>query len=216
MTGVLGMSELLQSGPLDARTSAARSMRSAAPANTCCAWSTTRFDLARIEAGKLQLDPVDFELRDLVDDVVALMAPLAAQRGLRFAAAIDPAAPTRLRGDRGRISQILLNLLGNAIKFTEQGEVALAALPLSPAGVRFEVRDTGPGLNDEQKARLFRRFEQAEGRAPWRAGGSGPARDFAGTRGGDGGRIAVDSAPGTGTRFSVELPIPRRSVAACA
>lgn len=210
MTGVLGMSELLQSGPLDAhQRGQVDAIRRAG--EHLLRLVNDALDLARIEAGKLQLDPVDFELRDLVDDVVALMAPLAAQRGLRFAAAIDPAAPTRLRGDRGRISQILLNLLGNAIKFTEQGEVALAASPLSPAGVRFEVRDTGPGLNDEQKARLFRRFEQAEGaRTAARYGGSGLglaiSQELAAAMGG---RIAVDSAPGTGTRFSVELPIPR-------
>jgi ligand-binding sensor domain-containing protein/signal transduction histidine kinase/ActR/RegA family two-component response regulator len=209
MTGVLGMSELLQSGSLDAtQRGQVDAIRRAG--EHLLRLVNDALDLARIEAGKLQLDPVDFELRGLVDDVAALMAPLAAQRGLRFDANIDPSAPARLRGDRGRISQILLNLIGNAIKFTEQGEVALAVAPSSPGGLRFEVRDTGPGLNAEQKARLFRRFEQAEGaRTAARYGGSGLglaiSQELAAAMDG---RIDVDSAPGQGTRFIVELPLP--------
>ena len=208
MTGVLGMSELLQSGPLDpTQRGQVDAIRRAG--EHLLRLVNDALDLARIEAGKLQLDPVDFELQAIVDDVVALMAPLATQRGLRFTATLDPAAPLRLHGDRGRISQILLNLIGNAIKFTEQGEVALVVSPMSPAGVRFEVHDTGPGLNQEQKARLFRRFEQAEGvRTAARYGGSGLglaiSQELAAAMGG---RIAVDSTPGQGTRFIVELPL---------
>ena len=209
MTGVLGMSELLQSGTLDpAQRGRVDAIRRAG--EHLLRLVNDALDLARIEAGKLQLDPVDFDLRGLVDDVVALMAPLAAQRGLRFDVAVAPGVPPRVHGDRGRISQILLNLAGNAIKFTERGEVALSAAPLSPRGIRFEVRDTGPGLNEEQKARLFRRFEQAEGaRTAARYGGSGLglaiSQELAAAMGG---RIDVDSAPGQGTRFIVELPIP--------
>jgi ligand-binding sensor domain-containing protein/nitrogen-specific signal transduction histidine kinase/ActR/RegA family two-component response regulator len=209
MTGVLGMSELLQASTLD------RNQRGQVDAIRRAGEHLLRLvndalDLARIEAGKLQLDPVDFELRGLVDDVAALMAPLAAQRGLRFAAEVDPSSPRFLRGDRGRISQILLNLIGNAVKFTEHGEVALAVSALAPQGVRFVVRDTGPGLNDEQKARLFRRFEQAEGaRTAARYGGSGLglaiSQELAAAMDG---RIVVESAPGHGTRFIVELPVP--------
>jgi signal transduction histidine kinase/ligand-binding sensor domain-containing protein len=209
MTGVLGMSELLQSTRLDDRQRGhVDAIRRAG--EHLLRLVNDALDLARIEAGKLQLDPVDFGLRGLVDDVAGLMAPLAAQHGLRFATAIDPSAPGHLRGDRGRVSQILLNLIGNAIKFTERGEVALSVSPLSPHGIRFEVRDTGPGLNDEQKARLFRRFEQAEGaRTAARYGGSGLglaiSQELAAAMGG---RIDVDSTPGQGTRFIVELPIP--------
>ena len=210
MTGVLGMSELLQASPLDPKQRGqVDAIRRAG--EHLLRLVNDALDLARIEAGKLQLDPVDFELHGLVEEVAGLMAPLAAQRGLRFAANIDPSSPPRLRGDRGRIAQILLNLVGNAIKFTEQGEVALAVTALAPHGLRFEVRDTGPGLNDEQKARLFRRFEQAEGaRTAARYGGSGlgPAisQELAAAMGG---RIEVQSAPGQGTRFSVELPLKR-------
>ena len=209
MTGVLGMSELLQGTSLDDRQRGhVDAIRRAG--EHLLRLVNDALDLARIEAGKLQLDPVDFELRALVDDVAGLMAPLAAQRGLRFATNIGASTLQHLRGDRGRISQILLNLIGNAIKFTEQGEVDLTVSPLSLQGIRFEVRDTGPGLNDEQKARLFRRFEQAEGaRTAARYGGSGLglaiSQELAAAMGG---RIDVDSAPGQGTRFIVELPIP--------
>ena len=208
MTGVLGMSELLQSTRLDDRQRGhVDAIRRAG--EHLLRLVNDALDLARIEAGKLQLDPVDFELRGLADDVAGLMAPLATQRGLRFSTHVDPSSPLHLRGDRGRISQILLNLIGNALKFTERGEVALVVSPLSPQGVSFEVRDTGPGLNEEQKARLFRRFEQAEGaRTATRYGGSGLglaiSQELAAAMGG---RIEVDSAPGQGTRFIVALPL---------
>ncbi|MDT0781167.1 ATP-binding protein, partial [Staphylococcus pseudintermedius] len=124
--------------------------------------------------GKLELQDRPFDLRALVEEAAGLMQPLARQRGLKFEVKITADAPTGLRGDPHRVSQILMNLLGNAIKFTEEGRVGLRVSALEPQGVRFEVSDTGPGLNDEQKARLFRRFEQAEGaRTAARYGGSG-------------------------------------------
>jgi CheY-like chemotaxis protein len=114
-----------------------------------------------------------------------------------------------MRGDAMRIRQVLLNLLGNAIKFTEHGEVSLDVAAIAPQGLRFVVGDTGPGLNDEQKQRLFRRFEQADGaRTAARYGGSGLGlaicQELSAAMGG---RIEVDSQPGQGTRFTVELPM---------
>jgi len=167
-------------------------------------------DLARIEAGKLQLSNADFALRPLLDEVAALMAPVAERKGLAFIDGIAADAPAALHGDRTRVQQILLNLVGNAVKFTEAGHVALEAFPLAPQGVRFVVADTGPGLDAEQQARLFRRFEQADGaRTATRYGGSGLglsiSQELAAAMGG---RIAIESEPGTGTRFIVELPLP--------
>jgi CheY-like chemotaxis protein len=121
--------------------------------------------------------------------------------------------PASVHGDPTRIKQILLNLLGNAIKFTDRGSIGLHVGVTGGTNVRFEVSDTGPGLNDEQKSRLFRRFEQADGsRTSARYGGSGLglaiSQELAAAMGG---RIQVDSTPGKGTRFVVELPLPRAS-----
>ena len=129
------------------------------------------------------------------------MAPVAQRRGLRFNGAVATDVPDALHGDPLRIKQILLNLLGNAIKFTEHGSVGLHVSVQAPIGVRFEVRDTGPGLSAEQQSRLFRRFEQAEGRrTAARYGGSGLGLAICQQLAlAMGGCIEVDSAPGQGT-----------------
>ncbi|MCW5581421.1 MAG: response regulator [Luteimonas sp.] len=207
MTGVLGMSELLARTDLDERQRGHVEIIRRAGEHLLRLVNDA-LDLARIEADRLELDVQPFDLHALVDDVVAFSAPLAQQKSLAFHAAIDRGVPRWVRGDAGRVRQILLNLLGNAIKFTEHGEVRLQVQTLSPAGVRLTVGDTGPGLNEEQKQRLFRRFEQAEGaRTSARYGGSGLglaiSQELAAALGG---RIVVDSTPGVGTRFSVELP----------
>jgi len=208
MTGVLGMSELLLATPLDTRQRGyIESIRRAG--EHLMRLVNDALDLARIEAGKLELDVQDFDLRALVGDVVALMAPVAEQRGLAFHVEVAEDAPRGLRGDPVRVRQILLNLLGNAVKFTDRGEVALAVSPGVDSGVGFVVRDTGPGLNEEQKQRLFRRFEQADGaRTTTRYGGSGLGlaicQELAVAMGG---QIGVESTPGQGTAFSVQLPL---------
>lgn len=217
MTGVLGMSELLLATDLDLRQRGyAESIRRAG--DHLMRLVNDALDLARIEAGKLELDAQPFDLHALVRDVVGLMAPMARQRGLGFRDAIAADAPRGLRGDAVRIRQILLNLLNNAIKFTDHGEVALRVEALAPQGVRLVVSDTGPGLNAEQKQRLFRRFEQAEGaRTAARYGGSGLGlaicQELAA---GMGGRIDVESQPGQGTRFIVELPLETASATTAA
>jgi CheY-like chemotaxis protein len=138
------------------------------------------------------------------------MKPLAQQRGLAFNERIDADVPSVVRGDAVRIRQILLNLLGNAIKFTEHGSVGLHIAALGAQDVRFEVSDTGPGLNAEQASRLFRRFEQADARTSARYGGSGLglaiSQELAAAMEG---HIEVESTPGRGTRFIVTLPLPR-------
>ncbi len=208
MTGVLGMSELLLDTPLDRQQRGyVESIRRAG--QHLLRLVNDALDLARIESGRLELTDAPFDLRRLVDEASSLMSPLAHRRGLGFDIELSPEAPHALRGDAVRVCQILLNLLGNAIKFTEQGRVSLRVAPLAPEGVVFEIIDTGPGLNDEQKARLFRRFEQAEGaRTASRYGGSGLglaiSQELAEAMGG---HIRVDSEPGQGARFIVELPL---------
>lgn len=208
MAGVLGMSELLLASGLDPRQRGQVDAIHRA-GNHLLRLVNDALDLAKIEAGRLELLEADFALRPLLDDVVALMAPLAERRGLQFIDTLDPQVAPALHGDRTRIEQILLNLLGNAVKFTEVGHVSMETFALSPHGVRFVVADTGPGLNSEQQARLFRRFEQADGaRTASRYGGSGLglaiSQELAAAMGG---RIDVDSEPGQGTRFIVDLPL---------
>lgn len=208
MTGVLGMSELLLSTPLNPQQrSYVGAIRGAG--EHLLRLVNDALDLARIESDKLELAEEPFDLHALMDELAALVGPLAKQRGLAFTASIGEGTPRHLRGDAARVRQILLNLLGNAVKFTEQGSVSLSVCKQSE-GVRFEVADTGPGLNAEQKSRLFRRFEQAEGaHTRTRYGGSGLglaiSQELAAAMGG---KIEIDSAPGEGTRFSVSLPLP--------
>lgn len=216
MTGVLGMSELLLATRLDDRQQGQ-------------VWAIRRagehllrlvndaLDLTRIEAGRLELDAVDFLVDALIDDVVGLMRPLAERKALRFVVVVAEDARGGWHGDPTRIRQILLNLLGNAIKFTARGEVSLSIEAPAPQGLRCTIRDTGPGLDAEQQHRLFRRFEQADGaRTASRYGGSGLGlaicRELAVAMGGG---IDVSSAPGEGACFVVCLPIERaeRSVA---
>nr|WP_255595449.1 ATP-binding protein [Lysobacter sp. BMK333-48F3] len=209
MTGVLGMSELLLDTPLDQKQREyTQSIRRAG--EHLLRLVNDALDLARIESGKLELADEAFDLRALVEQAASLMRPLARQRGLEFEIAIAADAPCGLRGDASRVCQVLLNLLGNAIKFTEAGQVRLSVAALQPRGVRFEVADTGPGLNAEQKARLFRRFEQADGaRTAARYGGSGLGlaicQELAAAMEG---HIAVFSEPGEGARFVFDLPLP--------
>ncbi|MGO1073762.1 ATP-binding protein [Lysobacter sp. CA199] len=214
MTGVLGMSELLLDTPLDQKQRGyTESIRRAG--EHLLRLVNDALDLARIESGRLELAAEPFDLRAMVDQAADLMRPLAQQRGLRFEVDVAANVPQGLRGDGSRVCQILLNLLGNAIKFTEEGSVSLSVERLTPQGVRFEVADTGPGLNEEQKQRLFRRFEQAEGaRTAARYGGSGLglaiSQELAAAMEG---HIAVFSSPGQGARFVFDLPLAAAEVA---
>lgn len=210
MTGVLGMSELLLSTALDKNQQGqVRSIRRAG--EHLLRLVNDALDLARIEAGRLELEVVDFDLDALVEEVAALMRPLADRKDLMLRVDIAPDARGGWCGDPTRIRQILLNLLGNAVKFTERGEVALSIETEVPHGLRMIVSDTGPGLDTEQQQRLFRRFEQAEGaRTASRYGGSGLGlaicEELALAMGGG---IELHSAPGAGTRFTVRLPLAR-------
>lgn len=210
MTGVLGMSELLLATPLDpVQRSYAGSIQQAG--SHLLRLVNDALDLARIEAGRLELDLHPFDLVGLLDQVQALMQPMATQRKLEFQRGEDPSGPISVSGDEMRVRQILLNLLGNAIKFTERGHVGLAVrLEENGGGLCFEVHDSGPGINAEQQDRLFQRFEQADGpRTASRYGGSGLGlaicQELAVAMGG---RIEVDSQPGKGARFRVRLPLP--------
>ncbi len=133
-------------------------------------------DLSKIEADKLELESADFDLRGVVEGTADLMAVGALQRGLELLCFIEPDVPTRLRGDSSRLRQVLLNLIGNAVKFTERGEVSIRVrldAADSPPKVRFEVSDTGIGIPKDKASHLFRPFSQADASTTRKYGGSG-------------------------------------------
>ena len=163
-------------------------------------------DISKIEAGKLELSPVDFSLRRVVDNASSLIIDRLRSHGLAFNCTIDPALPPVLHGDPLRLGQILLNFLSNAVKFTERGEISVSVNLLrdTDAGLllHFAVRDTGPGIDPEQQARIFSPFEQADSSATRRFGGTGLglaiARRLAEMMGGETG---LTSNPDDGSTF---------------
>lgn len=209
MTGVLGMSELLLATPLDPTQRGYVGSIFQAGTHLLRLVNET-LDLARIEAGRLELENLSFDLGELIDEVTALMAPLAQQRQLGYFRRDELPVGLVVQGDPMRVRQILLNLLGNAIKFTEHGQVQLqSALMDAGNGVRFEVSDTGPGITAQQQLRLFMRFEQlGQGHTRSRDGGSGLGlaicKELVAAMKGD---IRVESSLGAGATFIVELPL---------
>ncbi len=171
-------------------------------------------DLSKLEAGKLELEQADFNLLKLVDDMVALMQMQHAEQGVSLSATLDLRLPTWLRGDATRLRQVLFNLLGNALKFTERGEVKLqAAFKYERSGriaVEFVVSDTGIGIDKEVQSRLFGDFTQADSSVARRFGGSGLGlaicRRMVELMGG---KIGVESEPGVGSRFWFTLELQR-------
>jgi PAS domain S-box-containing protein len=163
-------------------------------------------DFSKIEAGHMDLEVADFDLRRAVREVLGSFAEAAQAKGLELLCLIRHDVPSALRGDPGRLRQVLTNLVGNAVKFTAEGEVVLRVTLDEPAGdsavVRCEVRDTGIGIEPELKARLFQSFVQADGSASRRYGGTGLglaiSKRLVSLMGGE---IGVDSRPGRGSTF---------------
>jgi signal transduction histidine kinase/HPt (histidine-containing phosphotransfer) domain-containing protein len=173
-------------------------------------------DLSKIEAGKLVLEPSDFALAPLVSGAVELFRPAARERDLDIALEIGPGVPSALRGDAGRIRQILLNLISNAVKFSQRGQilvsVAAEAAPAPASRVqrlRFAIADRGPGVPPEQRPRLFQPFSQLEGPDARRTGGTGLGlaicRRLVELLGG---AVGIDSRPGGGSVFWFTLDLP--------
>ncbi len=208
MNGVLGMTSLLRETALDPV------QRDYADTIGSCAETLLNviddiLDFSKIEAGRLDLEAVDFELRPLVEDVVSLLGGAARGRGLEVVAWVDPALPRGLHGDPHRLRQVLSNLVSNAVKYTERGEVVVHVRPGAGAStVRFSVRDTGIGITPEQRARLFEPFQQADASTTRRYGGTGLGLTISrqlvelleGT-------VDVESTPGVGSTFWFEVPL---------
>jgi signal transduction histidine kinase len=163
-------------------------------------------DLSKIEAGKLTIDAEPFDPREVVEAVVAQHRSLAAQKGLRLAWR-DEATPVAVVLDRQRVRQILVNLIGNATKFTDTGEVEVEAGRAADGGLRVAVRDTGPGISPEQQEVIFEEFHQAQGTAPGTGLGLSISRLLARAMGGD---ITLESEVGRGSVFTVVLPLDCR------
>jgi signal transduction histidine kinase/CheY-like chemotaxis protein/HPt (histidine-containing phosphotransfer) domain-containing protein len=218
MNGVLGMTELLADTELSERQSRfVGNIRRSAEA--LLGVINDVLDFSKIEAGKLELDSIPFDLADLLGEVRESFADLARRKDLVFACTLAPRTHTAYQGDPNRLRQVLVNLLGNAFKFTERGEVTLhAGCPEGDdpvANVRFEVHDTGIGVPSELRDRIFDAFSQADSSTTRRYGGTGLGLAICSRLVGlMGGTIGVDSTPGAGSTFWFTVRLPRAAGAA--
>ena len=173
-------------------------------------------DISKIEAGKVVLEDCDFDLKATLEDVVALMRPEARRKGLDLRLVCPHQVPCWFRGDAGKVRQIALNFVGNALKFTENGSISVMAgadsISSEQLNVRISVRDTGIGITEEQQGRIFEKFSQADNSTTRRYGGTGLGlaicKRLAEIMGGG---VGVDSAPGKGSTFWATLPLVRIS-----
>ena len=167
-------------------------------------------DFSRLEAGKMPLESLDFDLPTLLRDVVDLLADRAEAKGISLIADVDPALPAWWRGDPTRLRQVVVNLVGNGIKFTERGEVRVSVAEHRGRGVVITVRDSGIGIEAEALDRLFQKFEQADAATARKYGGAGLGlaicKNIVAAMGG---RIHTTSEPGVGSVFRVHLPLQR-------
>lgn len=207
LNGILGMAHLLSETTMSQEQQTyVRAVKSSGEA--LLGLIEEILDFSKIEAGRIELETAPFDLTELVTDVVELLGPRSQAKGIEIAAQFDRSLPQRVSGDAARLRQVLLNLAGNAVKFTDEGGVAVA---VETAGnrIRFSVRDTGPGIEADAQARIFEEFEQGDGTLARKHGGTGLGLAIA-SRIVErmGGEIALSSGTDGGTvfRFAIALP----------
>jgi PAS domain S-box-containing protein len=210
LNGILGMADLLRDTTLSAeQTAYLKAVKTSG--ETLLTLIDEILDFSKIEAGRLDLAAQPFALEPFVEETVELLGPRAQAKGLEICCYVDERLPPHVVGDSARLRQVLFNLAGNAIKFTEHGGVSIIVEPAEQADeIAISVRDTGIGISAEDRARVFLEFEQAD---------SGSTRQYGGTGLGltiskrivesMGGVIRLESAPGAGSTFSVTIPLPR-------
>lgn len=210
MNGVMGMASLLLDTPLtEEQRDFADTINQSA--NHLLTLVNDILDLSKIEAGRLSIEPVAMHPREVVEEVAMLLGARAREKGLAFAARVAPDMPEQVVGDPGRFRQVLINLAGNAVKFTERGEVVIDLAPERREGdqltVRLRVADTGIGIPADKLGQIFDKFTQADASTTRRYGGTGLGlaicRELAELMGG---RIGVESTVGTGSTFWCTLP----------
>ena len=208
LNGILGMSGLLLDTSLTAeQTTYAKAVKTSGDA--LLALIEELLDFSKIEAGKIDLEQRPFALSSLIEDITELLAPRAQARKLEIAAYVDERLPLHVVGDAARLRQVLLNLAGNAIKFTQTGGVAIIVEPgIWPGEISFLVRDTGIGIAPDAQQRIFREFEQATEKTSRNYGGTGLGLSISERivkR--MGGRITLESAEGSGATFEFSIPL---------
>ena len=216
LNGVIGMSHLLMETPLNPeQRDNAQTIH--ASARTLLSLIENILDISKIEAGKLTLETTDLDLHALVNSTVAILMPQARTKGLEFMVHIAPEIPFQLRGDPLHLRQVLINLIGNAIKFTDKGSIIVRVHLLEEndihARIHFEVADTGIGISPQAQERIFESFAQADESTTRRYGGTGLgttiARQLVNLMGGE---IGVHSAPGAGATFWFRLALKKQTV----
>ncbi|HXJ02626.1 MAG TPA: response regulator [Micropepsaceae bacterium] len=219
MNGIIGMTGLLLDTQLDEeQRNFAEVVRESGEALLTIV--NDILDISKLEVGRLEVEHIEFDLLDTVESAIALMVGKAREKNIDLALYIDPNSYGVYRGDPTRIRQVLLNLIGNAVKFTETGGVSLQVLARAGSlgaeekgpSIRFEIKDTGPGIPDHLRGRLFQKFSQVDNSVTRRYGGTGLGlaicKQLIELMGGE---IGVTSRVGTGSTFWFQLPLERSS-----
>jgi PAS domain S-box-containing protein len=205
INGVIGMAEILMDSPLaEGQKKYIETIRS--EADSLLTIINAVLDFSKIEAGKMELECIDFDVRKIFDDLSAIFSVRANQKGLEFFSFLDPDIPAGLKGDPGKLRQIFMNLAGNAVKFTSQGEIFISGKKTGETkdniGIRFEVKDTGIGIPLEKHGRIFDSFSQADGSTTRKYGGTGLgttiSKQLVELMGG---QIGLESREGQGSTF---------------